>query len=70
MKLLIRASHSIEAQSLKDLLRSAGIDSTTRNEDTALFGEGMPEIWVEDSFFERALTVKQDWVNQGTGVVS
>jgi hypothetical protein len=76
MKLLFRAAHSIEAQSLKDLLRSAGIDSTTRNENTALFGEGifhpegMPEIWVDDSLFERALAVKQDWVNQGTGVVS
>lgn len=70
MKLLIRASHSIEAQSLKDLLKSAGIDSITRNENTALFGEGiihpegMPEIWVEDSLFERALAVKQDWIKQ------
>ena len=70
MKLLIRASHSIEAQSLKDLLKSAGIDSITRNENTALFGEGiihpegMPEIWVEDSLFERALVVKQDWIKQ------
>ena len=70
MKFLFRASHSIEAQSLKDLLQSAGVNCTLRNETTALFGdgiihtEGMPEIWVQDDLFERALDVKRDWLEQ------
>lgn len=71
MKFLFRASHSIEAQSLKDLLQSAGVPCTVRNETTALFGdgiihtEGMPEIWVEDELLARALDVKRDWIEQG-----
>jgi hypothetical protein len=71
MKFLFRAAHSIEAQSLQDLLQSDGIGCTMRNETTALFGEGiihsegMPEVWVEDDLFERALDVKQDWLEQG-----
>ena len=74
MKFLFRASHSIEAQSLKDLLQSAGIPCATRNDTTALFGdgiihtEGMPEIWVEDHLIDRALDVKRDWVEQRQAV--
>lgn len=70
MKFLFRASHSIEAQSLRDLLKSDGIDSITRNETTALFGEGiihsegMPEVWVDDDILPRALDVKRDWIEQ------
>ena len=70
MKFLFRASHSIEAQSLKDLLEADGIGCAMRNETTALFGEGvihtegMPELWVEDDLYERALDVKQDWIAQ------
>lgn len=70
MKFLFRASHSIEAQSLKDLLEADGIGCTFRNETTALFGdgiihaEGMPELWVEDDLLERALDVKRDWTEQ------
>lgn len=74
MKFLFRASHSIEAQSLKDLLESDGIGCTLRNETTALFGEGvihaegMPEIWVEDDLFQQALDVKKDWTQLRTAV--
>ena len=70
MKFLFRASHSIEAQSLRDLLEADGLPSTTRNETTAFFGEGiihsegMPEIWVQDEHFELALDVKRDWLEQ------
>ena len=70
MKFLFRAANSIEAQSLKDLLDADGIGCTLRNENTALFGEGiihtegMPEVWVEDDLFERALDVKRDWTEQ------
>jgi hypothetical protein len=75
MKFLFRASHSIEAQSLKDLLESDGIGCTIRNENTAFFGdgiihsEGMPEVWVEDDLIEQALDVKRDWVEQRSAVV-
>ena len=71
MKLRYRASQNIEAQSLNDLLHAAGVPCMLRNESTALFGdgimssEGMPEIWVEDEVFERALEVKRDWIEQG-----
>jgi len=70
MKFLFRAANSIEAQSLKDLLDADGIGCTLRNENTALFGEGiihtegMPEVWVEDDLIERALDVKRDWIEQ------
>ena len=70
MKFLFRAPNSIEAQSLKDLLESDSIGCTLRNENTALFGdgivhaEGMPEVWVKDDLFERALDVKRDWTEQ------
>lgn len=71
MKFLYRASQNIEAQSLNDLLHAAGVPCMVRNETTALFGdgiihsEGMPEIWVEDESFDRALEVKRDWIEQG-----
>jgi hypothetical protein len=70
MKFLFRASQSIEAQSLKDLLEADGIGCTLRNETAAFFGEGlihsegMPEIWVEDDLFQQALDVKEDWTRQ------
>jgi hypothetical protein len=70
MRFLFRASNSIEAQSLRDLLDADSIASTIRNETTALFGEGiihtegMPEIWVEEEHFEQAINVKRDWLEQ------
>lgn len=76
MKFLFRASNAIEAQSLKDLLESDDIGCTLRNENTALFGEGiihtegMPEVWVEDDLFERALDVKRDWTEQKSVVTA
>ena len=76
MKFLFRAPNAIEAQSLKDLLEADGIGCTLRNENTALFGEGiihtegMPEIWVEDDLLERALDVKKDWTDQKAVVLN
>jgi hypothetical protein len=74
MKLLFRAAHLIEVQSLMDLLNAEEI-SCALNEPMPFFAEGtvhqqgMPEILVEDSDFERAMQVKQDWLahTKGTG---
>lgn len=68
MKFLFRASPSLETQSLTDRLESDGIGCRIRN-GAALFGEGttysaLPEVWVEDDLFQRALDVKRDWTEQ------
>jgi hypothetical protein len=67
MKLLFRTPHLVEAQSLRDFLASACIESVLAHEHLSFHAEGavatsaMPEVWVPDESFETALSVKTDW---------
>ena len=68
MKRVFSTPHLIEAQSLRDLLGSEGIESFLNNENHSFFAQGavatgvMPEVWVTDSNLEKALAVKEDWL--------
>lgn len=66
MKLLLKTPQLIEAQSLKDFLVCNGIESFMINENISFYAQGtisqnMPELWVADEAFEKALTFKNDW---------
>ena len=68
MKLILQTPHLIEAQSLMDFLDFRGIESFIMNENGAFYAQGlahsenMPEVWVAEAVFEKAFSIKKDWI--------